>query len=75
MMAQVYFTYLPRMAELIVAGVIQLDPWLEPFKDSLKQRYAKAQNWIKTINETEGGLEKFSRVGQSFSRQLLILTN
>jgi len=42
-------------------GVIQLDPWLEPFKDSLKSRYAKAQRWIKTLDETEGGLEKFSR--------------
>jgi hypothetical protein len=62
MMALVSSNSFPKMAELIVAGVIQLDPWLEPFKDSLKQRYAKAQNWIKTINETEGGLEKFSRV-------------
>ncbi|KIW13779.1 1,4-alpha-glucan-branching enzyme [Exophiala spinifera] len=42
-------------------GVIQLDPWLEPFKDALKHRFAKAQKWIKTINDTEGGLEKFSR--------------
>lgn len=43
-------------------GVIQLDPYLSPFKDALKSRYNKAQSWIKTINETEGGLEKFSRV-------------
>jgi len=51
--------------ELIVLGVVQLDPWLGPFKDSLRHRYSKAQNWIKTIDETEGGLEKFSRVRQS----------
>jgi 1,4-alpha-glucan branching enzyme len=44
-------------------GVVSLDPWLEPFKDSLRSRYAKAESWIKTINDTEGGLEKFSRVG------------
>lgn len=48
------------------AGVIKLDPWLEPFKDALKHRFAKAQKWIKTINETEGGLEKFSRGYESF---------
>ena len=42
-------------------GVLQLDPWLKPFKDALKSRYSKAQQWIKTINDTEGGLEQFSR--------------
>lgn len=42
-------------------GIISLDPWLSPFKDGLKSRYSKAQQWIKTIDETEGGLEKFSR--------------
>lgn len=53
---------IPNGRQLILAGVVQLDPWLGPFKESLKQRYAKAQDWIKTIDETEGGLEKFSRV-------------
>jgi len=47
-------------------GVIQLDPWLGPFKDSLKHRFSKAQHWITTINETEGGLEKFSRGTEKF---------
>ena len=42
-------------------GVLQLDPWLEPFKGALKSRYSKAQRWIKILNETEGGLDKFSR--------------
>ena len=42
-------------------GVLQLDPWLEPFQDALKRRYSKAQQWIRILNETEGGLEKFSR--------------
>jgi len=42
-------------------GVIKLDPWLSPFKDALKSRYSKAQQWIKTIDDTEGGLDKFSR--------------
>lgn len=44
------------------AGVVELDPWLSPFKDSLKRRFTKAQDWIKTIDETGGGIEKFSRV-------------
>ncbi|KAF3025702.1 alpha-1,4-glucan branching enzyme [Neopestalotiopsis sp. 37M] len=47
-------------------GVVQLDPWLAPFQDTLKRRYAKAQDWIKTINETEGGVEKFSRGTEKF---------
>lgn len=46
---------------ILESGVIQLDPWLEPYRDALKHRFAKAQQWIKTINETEGGLDKFSR--------------
>ncbi|ODA77479.1 hypothetical protein RJ55_07108 [Drechmeria coniospora] len=41
-------------------GVVKLDPWLAPFSDALKRRYAKAQEWIKKIDETEGGVEKFS---------------
>lgn len=44
------------------AGVIKLDPWLSPFKDSLKKRFSKAQDWISAIDKSEGGLEKFSRV-------------
>jgi len=47
-------------------GVVQLDPWLSPFKDALRNRYSRAQKSIKTINETEGGLEKFSRGFEKF---------
>lgn len=43
-----------------------MDPWLEPFSGALRSRYAHAQRWIKTINDTEGGLEKFSRGFESF---------
>jgi hypothetical protein len=56
--------FLEPEIQLILPGVVKLDPWLSPFKNSLKSRFAKAQKWIKTIDETEGGLEKFSRVGQ-----------
>ncbi len=48
------------------SGVVQLDPWLDPFKDALRSRYSLAQKWIKNINETEGGLEKFSRGYEKF---------
>jgi len=43
-------------------GVLELDPYLTPFKEAIKRRYAKAQEWIKKLDETEGGLEKFSKV-------------
>ncbi|KAF2491649.1 alpha-glucan branching enzyme [Lophium mytilinum] len=47
-------------------GLVQLDPWLGPFKDALRSRYSKAQQWIKTLDETEGGLEKFSKGFEKF---------
>ena len=49
-----------------MTGVIDLDPWLEPFRDPLKSRFSKAQDWIKKINDSEGGLEKFSRGYEKF---------
>ncbi|PGH23167.1 1,4-alpha-glucan-branching enzyme [Polytolypa hystricis UAMH7299] len=47
-------------------GVVRLDPWLEPFQDVLRSRYARTKGWIKRFNETEGGLEKFSRGYEKF---------
>ncbi|EME47895.1 glycoside hydrolase family 13 protein [Dothistroma septosporum NZE10] len=47
-------------------GVVALDPWLEPYSGALRSRFAKAQNWIKTIDKTEGGLEQFSRGYEKF---------
>jgi 1,4-alpha-glucan branching enzyme len=44
-----------------------MDGYLEPFKDALKSRFSKAQKWIQTIDETEGGLEKFSRASFPYS--------
>ena len=57
-----HFPYLPLMN----AGVVQLDPWLSPFKDALRSRYSHAQKWIRTIDDTEGGIEKFSRGYEKF---------
>lgn len=45
-----------------ISGVIQMDGYLEPFRADLKKRFSLAQQWIKKIDDTEGGLEKFSRV-------------
>ncbi len=69
MMAQVSFSVPQSGRQLMVPGVVTLDPWLAPFKESLKARYNKAQDWIKKIDETEGGLEKFSRVRQHHATQ------
>ncbi|EME85699.1 glycoside hydrolase family 13 carbohydrate-binding module family 48 protein [Pseudocercospora fijiensis CIRAD86] len=47
-------------------GIVQLDPWLEPYSAALRSRFSKTQNWIKTIEKHEGGLEKFSRGYEKF---------
>ncbi|GAO14890.1 uncharacterized protein UV8b_05055 [Ustilaginoidea virens] len=47
-------------------GVVKLDPWLEPFSAALRQRFAKAQDWIDNIDKYEGGLEKFSMGFEQF---------
>ena len=52
--------------KLTCPGVIKLDPWLEPFSDALRSRYSHAQKWMKTIDETEGGLDKFSKGADIF---------
>lgn len=40
---------------------------LEPFAPFYKKRYAKYADWVKTIDETEGGMDKFSRGWQGES--------
>ena len=55
-----------KVNTLTISGVVQLDPWLSPFKDALRSRYSRAQKWIKTIEESEGGLDKFSRGCEKF---------
>eukprot|EP01112_Ceratiomyxa_fruticulosa_P004626 TRINITY_DN15161_c0_g1_i1.p1 TRINITY_DN15161_c0_g1~~TRINITY_DN15161_c0_g1_i1.p1 ORF type:complete len:323 (-),score=47.85 TRINITY_DN15161_c0_g1_i1:78-1046(-) len=42
-------------------AVIADDPWLEPYADILRARYAYYQRMKRNIEEHEGGLEKFSR--------------
>ena len=55
-------------------GVIELDPWLEPFRGELKSRFAKAQNWIKTFDQYEGGLDGFSKVRTELLRVIRLLS-
>ncbi|RKP09697.1 glycogen branching enzyme [Thamnocephalis sphaerospora] len=47
-------------------GVCALDPWLRPYGDALRKRYATCQAWITRLNECEGGLEQFSRAYEHF---------
>ncbi|KAI0876369.1 alpha amylase [Hypoxylon argillaceum] len=47
-------------------GVIKLDPYLSPFQEPLKRRYAKAHEWIKKLAEGEGGVDKFSKGTEIF---------
>lgn len=42
-------------------GIIDLDPWLGEFREPLKKRFAKAQDWLQKIDQYEGGLDKFSK--------------
>ncbi len=58
----------------VETGAVNLDPWLSPFKDTFKRRYSKAQEWIKRIDETEGGLDKFSKVRTRGSSQTSLAT-
>ncbi|KMU84956.1 1,4-alpha-glucan-branching enzyme [Coccidioides immitis H538.4] len=42
-------------------GVIDLDPYLRPYEDALKNRYKRTTEWIEKINRLEGGLDRFSK--------------
>lgn len=48
----------------VYKGAVKLDPWLSPFEGVLKRRFSKAQGWIDHLDKTEGGLDKFSKVGE-----------
>ncbi|KAJ5946322.1 1-4-alpha-glucan-branching enzyme [Penicillium verhagenii] len=47
-------------------GVLKLDPWLEPHADVLKHRYSLVKKWTNDIDQSEGGLEKFSKGYETF---------
>ncbi len=41
-------------------GLIALDPWLEPYADALRHRYARYRQRLEEIIAAEGSLERFS---------------
>ena len=55
-------------------GIVEMDPWLGPFKDDLRRRFSKANEWIQKLNGHEGGLKEFSKVSQ-FVRAMPILSS
>ncbi|GHJ87900.1 hypothetical protein NliqN6_4302 [Naganishia liquefaciens] len=42
-------------------GIIDLDPWLEPFKGAIQHRFSQYEGMKRQIEQSEGGYEKFSR--------------
>ncbi|KAF8948742.1 alpha-1,4-glucan branching enzyme, partial [Entomortierella lignicola] len=46
-------------------GVVELDPWLEPYSEGLRKRYAQYKLWKDKIDNA-GGYEKFSRGYEKF---------
>ncbi|KAL1923064.1 uncharacterized protein VTP21DRAFT_9440 [Calcarisporiella thermophila] len=51
-------------------GVVQIDPWLAPFSDSLRKRYSHYRDWVQKIDETMGGYDKFTRGFEYFGFNL-----
>jgi len=52
-------------------GVVNIDPWLKPYSEALRHRYSAYENWVNTLNQHEGGLEKFSRGYEKMGFQVL----
>jgi hypothetical protein len=50
-----------EMANSPLEPIFVLDGYLRDHEPHLTARYRNFQGWIKKIDETEGGLEKFSR--------------
>ncbi|GAB5587598.1 alpha-1 [Umbelopsis nana] len=48
------------------SGVTVLDPWLEPYKDSLRSRYSKFKSWVSKIDESANGYDSFTRGHEYF---------
>ncbi|KAJ8655297.1 hypothetical protein O0I10_008986 [Lichtheimia ornata] len=49
-------------------GLVVLDPWLEPFKEALRTRYAHFQ-WFKSKVDEQGGFDKFTQGHKYFGFQ------
>lgn len=44
-----------------VEPILQDDAYLRPFQQTMEHRVQCADDWISKINETEGGIDKFTR--------------
>ncbi|CAK9439941.1 uncharacterized protein LODBEIA_P40410 [Lodderomyces beijingensis] len=44
----------------LVKGVLDLDPWLEPFQESLIKRQVQLREWVDKLESHEGSLMKFA---------------
>ncbi|KAI5950274.1 GLC3 [Candida jiufengensis] len=48
------------MSKDLVKGVLELDPWLEPFSNQLIKRQELSQDWIRKLTKSEGSLLNFA---------------
>ena len=48
------------MSKSLIQGVLDLDPWLEPFSQPLINRQIEFQKWHKKLIESEGSLIDFA---------------
>ncbi|KAI5949834.1 GLC3 [Candida margitis] len=44
----------------LIKGVLQLDPWLEPFSQPLIDRQVKFREWLSNLDSSEGSLSHFA---------------
>lgn len=61
--------------ELPGTGIVKLDPYLAPFTRDIARRYAITQDWIKRLEEDEGGLLAFSEGFKEYGFQVDPVTN
>ncbi|XP_041067038.1 1,4-alpha-glucan-branching enzyme isoform X3 [Carcharodon carcharias] len=54
------------LAEAQLDELLELDPYLEPYSEDLRQRYNKFASLARSIEENEGGLDQFSRGYESY---------
>ncbi|KZS97632.1 glycoside hydrolase [Sistotremastrum niveocremeum HHB9708] len=59
------------MSPLDKNAVLELDGYLEPFFPAIAARHDIYQKWVNTINESEGGFEKFSKGYDKFGLHAL----
>lgn len=51
-------------------GAVKIDPWLMPYVDTIARRKAISEDWLKRLEEDEGGIIKFSEGYKKFGFQI-----